>query len=59
MSIDLVIGRYYGNISFRAIININAKFRSGINITRIFRLAYAQYKKYDVEIMGNTVMYPI
>ena len=40
MSIDLVIGGYHGMVSCREIIKINAKLTSGINITRIFRLAH-------------------
>ena len=59
MSIDLVIGGYYGKESFRAIININAKFTSGRNITRIFRLAHVHCKKDNGEIMGNTFTSPI
>ena len=56
MSIDLVPGGDHGKGSFRASININAKIISGKNITRIFRLAHSQCKKYNGEIMGNTVI---
>ena len=59
MSIDLVIGGDHGKGAFRAIININAKFTSGRNTTRIFRLAHVQCKKDNCENMGNTVMAPI
>ena len=55
MSIDLVICRYHRKGAFRASIKINAKFTSGRNITRTFSLAYFQCKKYNVEILGNTV----
>ena len=59
MPIVLVIFGYHGNGAFRAIINLNTKFSTGINITRIFRLAHVQCKKNNGYIMWNTVMEPI
>ena len=40
MSIGLVIGRYHGKGTFRAIIKLRAKFTSGRSIIRIFRFAH-------------------
>ena len=57
--IDILFGGDHGKRAFREIININAKFTSGRNVTRIFSLAYVQCKKYNGEIMGNTFMDPI
>ena len=59
MSIDLVIGGDHGNGVFRVSINTNAKFTSGRNITRIFRLAHVYCKKDNGDIMGNKIMAPI
>ena len=59
MSIDLVIGGDHGKGVLRASIKSNAKFTSGINITRIFKLAHFQCKKNNGDIMGNTLIFPI
>ena len=54
VSIEIVIGGYYGKGEFRARIKINAKITPGRNIKRIFRLAHAQCKNDNGEILGNT-----
>ena len=54
----MIVG-YHGKISFGASIKINENFISGRNITRIFSLSYFQCKKYNGEIIGNTVVVPI
>ena len=51
-----MIGGDHGKGAFRAIIKLDKKFTSGINITRIFRLVNVQCKKENHEIPGNTVM---
>ena len=59
MSIEPLIGGDHGKGSFRTIIKINAIFISGRNITRIFRLAHFQFKRYNGEILWNIAMPPI
>ena len=55
MTIVLLIGRDHRKGAFRASIKINAKFTSGRNITRIFRLAHVECKKYNGDILGNLI----
>ena len=55
MTIVLLIGRDHRKGEFRASIKINAKFTPGRNITRIFRLAHVEYKKYNGDILGNLI----
>ena len=59
MSIDLVIGRYHGKGAFKESIKINVKFTPGRDISKTFRISHVQCKKYNGEIVENTVMSPI
>ena len=57
--IYLVICGDHVKVEFIESINTNENFTSGRNITRIFRLAHFQCKKYNGEILGNKGMAPI
>ena len=59
MSTELTIGGDHLKGEFRASIHLNQKFTSGINITRIFRIAHVQCKKENGDILDNTAMTPI
>ena len=59
MSTDLTIGGDHLKGAFRASIQLNQKFTSGRNITRIFRIAHVQCKKENGDILDNTAMTPI